>query len=135
MKKQGDSVHVLVQKLDEFTKVIDSSKNAIGLYWRLFDLLNEHWKALKYVRFALDQCHGGCDKPASCLYNVYEKVSRIRDGLIETTNGTRGSLFFPSFVINILEEALCEWDELAEECAVSSDQEIRDLLGEIADVF
>lgn len=80
----------------------------------------------------LAQCKTNC-VDAKCLSPLYEDVKGLRNTYLDLYN------FIPStgkysYLHKMIEKDLTAWDDLVEDLAINTDQEIRGLVEKIADI-
>ncbi|MDM8550364.1 hypothetical protein QUF72_09810, partial [Desulfobacterales bacterium HSG2] len=113
---------------------ISISKFGFSMNWRFVRLIWKISVIINAARLMLLQGSDSCKIPLPIIKQYYNVIRDICDNLILIRNQAGKSVFlFP--IKKILDAVLPEWLELAEDFAISSDDEIRDLLGQIADAF
>lgn len=88
-------------------------------------------KMIAVVRAAMTMCQHSC-VGGNCLAGYAPEITSIRDnylGIAEQLERLPFAFMFRKQVA----ESLAEWDDLAEDCAIGGDAEIRQALSEIAD--
>ena len=113
--------------------VLWTGKDLLTVYFRLPRMLFKQAAFLKKAKAVSGQCCKTCET-ASCVGNIASSVSYVRDGLAFIANNAaqiRALAPFRPF----LRSAVAEWDDFAEDCAIASDLEIRDMICKIADAM
>jgi len=88
-------------------------------------------KEITAVREMFAICAANCES-GTCAANMYKPISETRDKLI-MISGELAKLPYPfSLYRRPLENSLHEWDDLAEDCLVASDKDIRSAINAIA---
>lgn len=87
-------------------------------------------KAITAMRSAFALCSATC-ADGGCLTSVSEQAKSIGDNFIVIAD-TVDTMLVPGFVKRHIRETLNDWDDLAEDCVIGGDPEIRKGLHEIA---
>ena len=77
-----------------------------------------------------------CDTICShgnCMKVLYNDVSDVRNSYLKMLGLYKQNFPFARFFINSTQKNLDVWDDLAEDCLIASDLEIRGLINQIAD--
>lgn len=69
------------------------------------------------------------------LKQIYEVAKKFRDDNLKIYKRTSKKKFFLLLYSRVIENIINEWDEIATDCLVSSDGEIKDLILKIADEY
>jgi len=88
-------------------------------------------QALAITRDVFDTCSYVCDTGA-CAGNLYTVVKSTRDNLMRLDEKLTGLPFPFTLYRSWVDKSLTEWDDLAEDCLISSDKDIRAELNRIA---
>lgn len=126
--------------LSDFRQFIGQSSSGpdrgLGLFgvfgWALVVFKGERLsrKALDALRSNIVACTAACDS-GKCLAGFYKTASTVRDNYLSIVANME-PLPIPRFVKRRVAESLAEWDDLAEDCAIGGDPEIRAALNDIA---
>lgn len=111
----------------------DRGLGLLGVFgWALVVFKGERMssKALDILRSNVVICGEACDS-GKCLASVYKTASSIRNNYTHIVANME-PLPIPRFVKRRVAASLAEWDDLAEDCAIGSDPEIRTALFDIA---
>lgn len=100
------------------------------LCWMLYRSDRRNRKIVAKVRQEMNACDGTC-QDGNCLAELYDQVAAMRD-INVVIEEFSAELDIPGFIRNRLAETTDEWDELAEDCLVGSDPDIRATLNAIA---
>ena len=107
---------------------------AFFMNWRFIRLIWKISVIINAARLMLLQGSDSCKIPLPIIKQYYNVIRDICDKLILIQYQANKSIFlFPTK--KILDALLTDWLELAEDFAIASDDEIRDLLEQIANVF
>ncbi len=105
---------------------------ALGVGWAIIRNERKSREAIKATRLAVSFCAHACESGA-CLAEVQRVSGPIRDNYLKIASAMRGLPWpWSGYLGRRVENALAEWDELTEDCAIASGPEIRQVLGEIA---
>lgn len=99
--------------------------------FRLLEHRRQSRKTLEIIRAALELCNMNCNRP-SCLEAIYEDVRIVRDNYIRMLD-TVSETPVLSYLKSWIEDSLDDWDDLAEDCVIASDDEFRGLVMQIAE--
>lgn len=126
--------------IDQFTNFVQRKSSeaeegrgflwAIVFTWDLFRLQYKSKRAIRLTREMMQECDVHCPE-ASCMEKRYERSAFVRDQLL-IMNERLVKKGFPKSITNPFEEMLDDWDELATDCALSADSEIRELFSSIS---
>lgn len=136
----GTDVTKLNDEINRFNEEAEMLNNLRSILGNLWFIYRHHiwliWKSkrlLKLTRLRMSLCSELCEN-AACLEKLYPMIVTLRDNFLKmhatslkykTLAPLRGSL----------SKAIDEWDDLAEDCAISSDPEIRRLMFKIANAL
>jgi len=98
----------------------------------LFFILMHHIKsrsARVKLRHLLEQCRIDC--ATNCFPNTYKSLVEIRDNHLKLLS-LAGKARPWAWMLPWMESEASRWDDLAEECFIASDQEIKSLVSRIA---
>ena len=87
-------------------------------------------KALDVMRTSLAICGQACESGV-CMHEAYKRVKKIRDQY-QLISCVMTDQSFPIFLRRQVNTSLAEWDDLAEDCLVGGDTDIRKALNDIA---
>jgi hypothetical protein len=107
-------------------------KRDFVMFWKTAKSLRISAKAIKKIRDMASTCNEVCES-GKCMEALYESVKRTRDlsvELVQTLEKT--DYIWKRIILRMWRNSLDEWDNLAEDCLLASDYEIRDLIGKIA---
>ena len=121
-------------KMEYIIHHMSISRFAFFMNWRFIRLIWKISVIINAARLMLLQGSDSCKIPLPIIKQYYNVILDICDKLILIQNQANKSIFlFPTK--KILDALLTDWLELAEDFATASDDEIRDLLEQIANVF
>jgi hypothetical protein len=100
------------------------------LAWALFEADRTNRAAIAAVRAAMAICSKACADGA-CMAETYKTAATTRDLYVLLQAGCE-RLPLPWFVRRRINEAVDDWDDLAEDCALNADPDIRSALNAIA---
>ncbi len=122
----GSQLEVLAEQLGGGT-ALGFAQIAFSLKVLLHE--RESRKAVEMARTAASLCSNMCPS-AECLVRMGELARAIRDNYVKILS----LLPWPMTILRgVIEGSLYAWDDLAEDCAVGSDPEIRETILKIAD--
>lgn len=98
--------------------------------WEVIMLNRESKKTIALMRAMMNECAETCPE-AGCMTKRYERSAFIREEL-RKIHSQLVAKSVPKVTLHIFENMLSEWDDLAEDCAISSDPEIRELITSIS---
>lgn len=78
-------------------------------------------------------CQSSCAM-GSCLASYAPEIKKIRDNHIQIA-ATLQHLPLAFLFRNMVTESLAEWDDLAEDCAIGGDSDIRKAIAKIANLL
>lgn len=104
----------------KITEMICASKQILILYMMLVSVILNSKKMKTHLKSQLDKSENNRD-------HLTEEVCNIRDGFVTLYKLSQKTSFIRLFNRS-LEKATIDWDDFAEECTVSSDPEIKELL-------
>jgi len=104
----------------KIAEMICASKRILILYIMLISVLLNSKKIMTHLKSQLERSETGRDQ-------LTAEVCNIRDGFVTLSEYSHQTRFIRIFN-RFLEKATIEWDDFVEECTVSSDPEIRELL-------
>lgn len=102
-----------------------------SLLWSLYSMNRLSRSCLQTVREKMSWCSEYCETGA-CLARIYQDVSLIRNNYLRIMQDLVPRLPLPSLLKKRLADSLDDWDDLAEDCYIGMDKEVRSLLSEIA---
>jgi hypothetical protein len=105
----------------KITEMICVSKRILILYLMLVSVISNSKKMIKHLRLQLSQSENTHEK-------LKAEIRQIRDEFVKLHELSVQSRFVVKPVRYLLEKAAIDWDDFVEECTVSSDAEIKDLL-------
>lgn len=105
--------------------------SAARIFFRTFRLYQVANRSIRTTRKALAACDKQCEN-CDCMKEIYEPVKNVRDAYGELLKLFQTSRLSYNFSQAIIEKVLVDWDDLAEDCLVSSDPEIRASIHRIA---
>lgn len=109
------------------------SQNHIVQWLRMLIFVIRHEResrrAIRGIRMALSLCRAECAL-VECIDRIYPEVFLIRDNYHTLMDLCSRHLTFWPFKI-MMEQSWADWDDLAEDCAIMGDGEIRDALSTI----
>ncbi|MBT3185682.1 MAG: hypothetical protein HN342_14280 [Nitrospina sp.] len=89
-------------------------------------------RALKKTRNMMGLCGVFCEN-GRCMATAYENAKKARDGFLRiVTKVEKIPYRSKALAVTIVKYNLTEWDDLAEDCLIASDPEIRALASSIA---
>lgn len=126
--------------LDKKSKVIHTSPSInkmATLYW---DYLRSavgisfiSRKSIKEIRANQADCVIGCSENG-CSEEFISQVKATRNRMLELNSLVQKSVL-PSIVKKHFDNSVIDWDDLVEDCAISSDPEIRESIESIANLL
>ena len=105
--------------------------STIMAYFQLARNVREGRSIIFACRQALAMCQNSCAM-GSCLASYAPEIKEIRDNHIQIAD-TLQRLPLSFLFRKMVAESLAEWDDLADDCAIGGDSDIRKAIAEIAD--
>jgi hypothetical protein len=130
----------LNDELTQFNKEAEMLSNLSSIFGNLWFVYRHHiwliWKSrrlIKIMRMIMSICSELCEN-AACLEKFYPMIQTLRDNFVKMhTTSLKYKTLAP--LRWSLKKTVDEWDDLAEDCAISLDPEIRRLMFKIADAL
>ena len=100
------------------------------LFYRVLKHTSQSRGQIEFMRSSFDMCAEACDS-AKCTAGYYPRVSTVRDNfikLLDIVSETPALRILKPYV----REHVSLWDDLAEDCMISGDDEFRSLINKIA---
>ncbi len=88
-------------------------------------------RTIREMRKYMAECHEQCDN-AACMFELYESIKGIRDAYVSMVKCFSQLPRFLHLHKKHAEKMLIDWDDLVEDCFISSDPEIRTSISRIA---
>jgi hypothetical protein len=128
-----DIVTDLTRSMDHDAERISATRGLVRLGLGAYFIIRfsrESRRTMDILRTAHAACADSCPE-CSCVESIYNNVRTVRDKVISTAKDIY-ALPLPSFMKRQLADSVAEWDDLAEDCAIVSDPDIRTSIAAIA---
>jgi len=137
LEKQKECVEFLgkLKIADNLLKLIGYSGSIYLILPLLGVVLQDYIKTqrlIRQIRHSLNSCKLSCNN-TECLNLFYKMAKEIRDNYLNIYNRINQTKFHSFLLKRIIEKSLSDWDELAVDCLVGSDDEFRNLIFQIAE--
>lgn len=127
-----DKTYQLVGSIEKTVQLMSIPGYVLFSYYGLLKLLYHSKKTMGYYRKHVFTCTKDCSVPKECVVFTCEKSVNIRNSLFELNEKSKLTpLLRPQSLI--YQYLLGEWDDLVEDCTITSDPEVNNLLSQIAD--
>lgn len=104
------------------------------LLWSLYVMCRLSRQCLTMVRQSMSWCGEHC-ATGGCLAGIYNDVSFIRDSYLRIVQELIPQLPLPGIIKRKLTDNLDDWDDLAEDCYIGMDENVRSLIGQVGDAL
>jgi len=122
----------LIDSIEKTASLISLPGHVFLSYCHTFKLLYYSKKMIDYYKTEVFPCKETCSIPKQCILTLCERSTKIRDQLFEIHKKTQTTPFLKPQVL-IFKHLLDEWDDLVDDCTITTDAEVNNLLAQIAD--
>ena len=140
-----DDVHKYQSHTDNITKMIISMSafaghsillipKVITLHFCVFRLYIFNRRVIKTFKKDMAECHERCDHDGACLGSLKEYANNIRQGLSMSVKKLEKTISLNKIPYALLSALLVDWDDILEDCIISTDPKIRSAIHRIADL-
>ncbi len=132
-----DSSQAFKTNYKKINEIINRYNDGLNIFYELRAIfkLRKIKRGANKLRSEIGNCEKTeCIDVSKCLKEYYNLSKLVRDDLVKLINLAKSSRKFQirKIFINAIEDALIEWDELAEDCLIGADDDIQSLVAKIA---